>query len=150
MTDTEKCIECGKVLKDQSHAPYCKACDTKLDRQFDEIEDNILVYKELLDSEMVILDKFEKKDIEDLFKRVYKKFEEEKKLDNQGLIILDRLKEKFKIDEEKLGLPDITEMKAAREDKLLKSNQCPECEKKIQADFNLCPYCGYKLKKDML
>lgn len=147
MAETEKCVECGKVLKDQSHVPYCKKCDDKLDNMFDTIEDNILIFKELLDSEIEVLGKFEAEDIEDLFKRVYKKFKEEGNLDNQSLIILNRLKDSFKIDEAKLGLPPIPVVKETREDKLLKNNQCPGCEKEIQKDFNLCPYCGYKLKK---
>lgn len=146
MAEMEKCVECGKVLKDDSHTPYCKQCDEKLDRQFDTIEDNILIFKELLDSEIETLGKFETDDIEDLFKRVYKKFKDDGNLDNQSLIILNKLKEAFKIDEKKLGLAPIPEVKETREDKLLKNNQCPGCEKEIQKDFNLCPYCGYKLK----
>ena len=61
MAELEKCAECGKVIKDESHAPYCKACDEKLDKQFDTIEDNILIFRELLDSEIEILKKFEQK-----------------------------------------------------------------------------------------
>lgn len=147
MAELEKCVECGKVLKDQSHAPYCEQCDDKLDKMFDTIEDNILIFKELLDSEIEVLGKFETEDIEDLFKRVYKKFKDDGNLDNQSLIILNRLKAAFKIDEAKLGLQLIPQVKETREDKLLKNNQCPGCEKGIQRDFNLCPYCGFKLKK---
>jgi predicted amidophosphoribosyltransferase len=148
MAEQEKCVECGKVIKDESHAPYCKACDEKLDKQFDTIEDNIFIFKELLDSEIEILKKFETEDIEELFGRVYKKFKDEGKLDNQSLLILNRLKEAFKIDETKLGLTSLPVVKETKEEKLLRNNQCPGCEKGIQKDFNLCPYCGYKLKKD--
>lgn len=148
MAEEEKCVECGRVIKDEEHSPYCRKCDEKLDRQFDTIEDNILIFKELLDSEVEILSKFESEDIEDLFKRIYKKFKEEGKLDNQSLIILNKLKDAFNINEKKLGLDTIPVIKETREDKLLKNNQCPDCEKGIQKDFNLCPYCGYKLKKD--
>ena len=42
MEEVERCLECGKVLKDKTYAPYCKQCDEKLDKQFDEIEVNIL------------------------------------------------------------------------------------------------------------
>jgi predicted amidophosphoribosyltransferase len=148
MAEQEKCVECGKVIKDEAHAPYCKACDEKLDKQFDTIEDNIFIFKELLDSEIEILKKFETEDIEDLFGRVYKRFKDEGKLDNQSLLILNRLKEAFEIDETKLGLSSLPVVKETREEKLLKNNQCPGCEKDIQKDFNLCPYCGYELKKD--
>ena len=40
--------------KDKTYEPCCKQCDEKLDKQFDNIEDNILIYKELLDSEIKI------------------------------------------------------------------------------------------------
>jgi predicted amidophosphoribosyltransferase len=149
MAELENCAECGKAIKDESHAPYCKSCDEKLDKQFDTIEDNILIFGELLDSEIEILKKFESEDINDLFKRVHKKFKDDNKLDNQSLIILNKLKNAFKIDEKKLGLPPLPVVKETRADKLLKNNQCPDCEKGIQRDFNLCPYCGFKLKKDI-
>ncbi|GAG99532.1 unnamed protein product, partial [marine sediment metagenome] len=47
-----------------------------------------------------------------------------------------------------LGTGELPQIKESKKDRLLKSNQCPECEKKIQKDFNLCPYCGYNLKGD--
>ncbi|GAG96725.1 unnamed protein product, partial [marine sediment metagenome] len=77
MEEVEKCEECGKILKDKSYAPYCEQCDEKLDKQFDTIEDNIIIYKELLDSEIKTLEKFEDSDISDLFKRVYAKLSKE-------------------------------------------------------------------------
>lgn len=144
----EKCEECGKAIKDDSHAPYCKACDDKLDKQFDTIEDNVLIYKELLDSEIETLKKFETEDIEDFFKRVYKKFKDDGNLNGESLVVLNKLKASFKLDESKMGLPQLAVVKETKEDKLLKNNQCPGCEKGIQKDFNLCPYCGYKIKKD--
>ncbi len=148
MAELEKCIECGKVIKDESHAPYCKACDEKLDKQFDTIEDNVLIFKELLDSEIETLKKFETEDIVEFFKRVYKKFKDAGNLDNESLIVLNKLKDSFNLVESKMGIPQISEVKETKEDKLLKNNQCPGCEKGIQKDFNLCPYCGYKLNKD--
>jgi uncharacterized protein with PIN domain len=148
MDEIERCIECGKIIKDKSHSPYCKECDEKLDRQFDAIEDNIFVYKELLDSEIETLNKFEKEDIEDLFKRVYDKYKSDGKLDNDSIRVLNKLKESFKLEESKMGLSPMPVVKETREERLLKNNQCPGCERKIQKDFNLCPYCGYKLKKD--
>ena len=59
MEEVQKCEECGKVLKDKPEEPYCKQCDEKLDKQFDSIEDNIVIFKELLDSEIEVLKKFE-------------------------------------------------------------------------------------------
>ena len=148
MAELEKCVECGKVLKDDSHAPYCKACDDKLDKQFDTIEDNVLIFKELLDSEIETLKKFETEDIEEFFKRVYKKFKADRNLNNESLIVLNKLKDSFGLVESKMGLPQIAVAKETKEDKLLKDNKCPGCEKEIQKDFNLCPYCGYKINKD--
>ena len=148
MAELEKCIECGKVIKDESHAPYCKVCDEKLDKQFDTIEDNVLIFKELLDSEIETLKKFETEDIEEFFKRIYKKFKGSGNLTNESLIVLNKLKKSFDLVESKMGISPISEVKETKEDKLLKNNQCPGCENGIQKDFNLCPYCGYKLKKD--
>ena len=148
MDELEKCEECGKVMKDDTHAPYCKACDNKLDKQFDTIEDNVLIFKELLDSEIEILKKFETEDIEEFFKRVYKKFKDDGNLNNESLIVLNKLKSSFNLTESKMGLPQITVIKETKEDKLLKNNQCPGCEIGVQKDFNLCPYCGYRINKD--
>ena len=148
MAELEKCVECGKVIKDESHAPYCKACDEKLDKQFDTIEDNVLIFKELLDSEIETLKKFETEDIVEFFKRIYKKFKDAGNLNNESLIVLNKLKDSFNLVESKMGIPQIPEVKETKEDKLLKNNQCPGCEKGIQKDFNLCPYCGYKINKD--
>ena len=148
MAELEKCVECGKVIKDESHAPYCKACDEKLDKQFDTIEDNVLIFKELLNSEIETLKKFETEDIVEFFKRIYKKFKDAGNLNNESLIVLNKLKDSFNLVESKMGIPQIPEVRETKEDKLLKNNQCPGCEKGIQKDFNLCPYCGYKINKD--
>ncbi len=148
MAELEKCVECGKVIKDESHTPYCKACDEKLDKQFDTIEDNVLIFKELLDSEIETLKKFETEDIVEFFKRIYKKFKDAGNLNNESLIVLNKLKDSFNLVESKMGIPQIPEVRETKEDKLLKNNQCPGCEKGIQKDSNLCPYCGYKINKD--
>ena len=137
MAELEKCVECGKVIKDESHAPYCKACDEKLDKQFDTIEDNVLIFKELLDSEIETLKKFEAEDIVEFFKRIYKKFKDAGNLNNESLIVLNKLKDSFNLVESKMGIPQIPEVRETKEDKLLKNNQCPGCEKGIQKDFNL-------------
>jgi predicted amidophosphoribosyltransferase len=145
MKEVERCIECGKVLKDKSHEPYCRECDEKLDKQFDTIEDNIFIYKELLDSEIKILEKFDDEDIEDLFKRVYEKLsKEEGGLKEESVIVLRRLKDSFGLDEIKMGLGKLPDIKEIRKSK--PRDICPECGKKIKEDFNLCPYCGYRLK----
>ena len=148
MEEVERCEECGKVLKDKSHEPYCKQCDEKLDKQFDDIEDNILIYKELLDSEIKVLEKFEDTDIKDLFKRVYEKLSrEEGGLKEESIVVLNKLKSSFNLKETEIGIKELREIREIKKAK--PKDQCPECDKKIKEDFNLCPYCGYRLKKDI-
>ena len=148
MEEVERCEECGKVLKDKSHEPYCEQCDEKLDKQFDDIEDNILIYKELLDSEIKVLEKFEDTDIKDLFKRVYEKLSrEEGGLKEGSIVVLNKLKRSFSLKESELGIKELPEIKEIKKAK--PKDQCPECDKKIKEDFNLCPFCGYRLKKDI-
>lgn len=145
MKEVERCIECGKILKDKSHEPYCRECDEKLDKQFDTIEDNIFIYRELLDSEIKILEKFDDEDIKDLFKRAYKKLsKEEGGLKEESVIVLSKLKNTFGLDEIKMGLNRLPDIKEVKKNK--PRDICPECGKKIKEDFNLCPYCGYRLK----
>ncbi len=149
MEEIERCEECGKVLKDKSQEPYCKECDEKLDKQFDSIEDNIMIFKELLDSEIKVLEKFEDSDIKDLFKRVYQKFSsEEGGLKRESLAVLIKLKNSFNLKESELGIGNFLDEKEIK--KLKPKDECPECSKKIKEDFNLCPYCGYKLKDDFV
>lgn len=147
MEEVEKCEECGKVLKDKSYEPYCKQCDEKLDKQFDDIEDNILIYRELLDSEIKTLEKFEDSDISDLFKRVYGKLsKEEGGFKQESILVLNKLKNAFNLKESELSIGKLPELKRVKKSK--QKNKCPECNRKIKQDFNLCPYCGYKLKGD--
>lgn len=149
MEEVEKCEECGKILKDKSYAPYCKQCDEKLDKQFDSIEDNILIYKELLDNEIKVLEKFEDTDIKDLFKRVYEKLSrEEGGLKKESIVVLNKLKNAFNLKESELGIGKLPELKRVKKSK--QKNKCPECNRKIKQDFNLCPYCGYRLKDDFV
>jgi len=146
--EVERCEECGKVLKDKSYEPYCKQCDEKLDKQFDDIEDNILIYKEILDGEIKVLEKFEDTDIKDLFKRVYEKLSrEEGGLKEESIVVLNKLKSSFSLKESELGIKELREIREIKKAK--PKDQCPECDKKIKEDFNLCPYCGYRLKKDI-
>ncbi len=148
MEEVRRCQECGKVLKGDSTEPYCKACDEKLDKQFDTIEDNIIIYREVLDSEIEILKKFEDSDIEDLFKNVYEKLsKEEGGLKQESIAVLNKLKKTFDLKESELGIQKFTDLKVPRKSK--KKNNCPECNRKIKQSFIFCPYCGCKLKDDL-
>ncbi|MBN2073194.1 MAG: hypothetical protein JW770_04525, partial [Actinobacteria bacterium] len=124
MNEIQKCQECGRVIKEKEkeHAPYCKACDEKLDNMFDTIEDNILIFKELRDSEIKTLEKFEIDDIIDLFKRVYEKFRAGGSFDEDSIKVLVKLKEKFGLDEAKMGLPSIPGVKLSKKERLLRNN----------------------------
>jgi len=125
--EVERCEECGKVLKDKSYEPYCKQCDEKLDKQFDGIEDNILIYRELLDSEIKVLEKFEDTDIKDLFKRVYKKLSrEEGGLKEESIVVLNKLRSSFNLKESELGIGKLPEIKEIKKSK--PKDQCPECD----------------------
>jgi len=142
--EIERCIECGKILKDKTYEPYCKQCDEELDKQFDNIEDNILIYKELLDSEIKILEKFDDEDIKDLFKRIYENFsKEEGGLKEESVVVLNKFKDSFRLNELEMGLARLPDIKEIKKNK--PRDTCPECGKKIKEDFNLCPYCGYRL-----
>ncbi|MEA2015863.1 MAG: zinc ribbon domain-containing protein [Actinomycetota bacterium] len=145
--DVQRCIECGKIIKDKKYEPYCKDCDEKLDKQFDNIEDNIVIFRDLRDSEIETLKKFDDEDIKDLFKKVYNKFSGEKGgFKKESIAALNKLKDSFRINELDLGLKKIPGIKEIKKGKY--KDKCPGCGKKIQEDFNLCPYCGYKLKDE--
>ena len=149
MEEVQRCEECGKVLKDKSEEPYCKQCDEKLDKQFDSIEDNIVIFKELLDSEIEVLKKFEDSDIKDLFKRVHDKLsKEEGGLKQESIAVLNKLKNSFDLKESELGIGKLAGLKIAKKPK--QKNNCPGCNRRIKQSFNLCPYCGYKLKDDFV
>ncbi|MGZ5471621.1 MAG: hypothetical protein ACXWE0_08105, partial [Nitrososphaeraceae archaeon] len=72
----KECMECGKEIKVETDSPYCAKCDEMLDKRFEAIEDNIVVYKELMEGEITVLNKFEKEDIVDMYVRIYEKFKE--------------------------------------------------------------------------
>ena len=104
-----------------------------------------MIYRELLDSEIKVLEKFEDTDIKDLFKRVYEKLSrEEGGLKEESIVVLNKLKSSFSLKESELGIKELSEIREIKKAK--PKDQCPECDKKIKEDFNLCPYCGYRLK----
>jgi DNA phosphorothioation-dependent restriction protein DptG len=140
------CIECGKEIKEETDSPYCERCDEMLDRQFETIEDNIIVYKELMDSEIKILNKFEKEDITDLYKRAYDSFKEEGEFTEEQAKILSFIKKTFNLNENEIGKDKIVEYREGSHIKKIEKDKCPDCGKDIKEDFNLCPYCGFRLK----
>ena len=140
------CIECGKEIKTETESDYCEKCDEMLDRQFETIEDNIMIYKELMDNEIKVLNKFEKEDIIDLYKRVYDNFRQEGDLTEEQARILSFMHKTFDLKENEIGRDRIVEYREGSHAKKVEKDKCPDCGKDIKEDFNLCPYCGYRLK----
>jgi len=142
----KQCVECGKEIKVETDSPYCPKCDEMLDKRFEAIEDNIVVYKELMDSEVTVLNKFEKEDIVDMYIRVYDKFKAEDEFTEDQAKVLAQIISTFTLTEQDLGKDKIVEYKEGSHPKAIEKDKCPECGKDVKEDFNLCPYCGYKLK----
>ncbi|MBN1298677.1 MAG: zinc-ribbon domain-containing protein [Actinobacteria bacterium] len=142
----KKCLECGKEIKEETDSPYCAKCDEKLDRQFEMVEDNILIYKELMPNEIDILNKFEKEDIIDLYIRVFDKFKSEGDFTAEQITVLNNIKTTFGITDSEAGKDRVVEFKEEAKPKTFKKDTCIDCGKKIKEDFNFCPYCGSRLK----
>ncbi|MCL4377283.1 MAG: zinc-ribbon domain-containing protein [Actinobacteria bacterium] len=141
-----KCIECGKEIKTDSESVYCEKCDEALDKKFEQIEDNIMIYKELMDSEIAILNKFEKEDITDLYLRVFEVFKEDGEFTEEEARVLALMRNTFHLTEKDVGKDKIIEFNEKIQIKKTDKSKCPDCGKDVKEDFNLCPYCGYKLK----
>jgi endogenous inhibitor of DNA gyrase (YacG/DUF329 family) len=139
------CIECGKEIKQETDSPYCDKCDDMLDKRFEEIEGNIIVFKELMDKEIEILNKFEKEDIVELYLRVYEDFKEDGDFNEDEARILNTIQTTFSLSENDIGKDKVVIFKESMVKKIDKT-KCPECAKDIKEDFNLCPYCGCRLK----
>ena len=140
------CEECGKEIKEETDSPYCAKCDEKLDRQFETVEDNIIIYKELLPGEIDVLNKFEKEDIIDLYMRVYSKFKEEGDFTPEQVYVLNLVQKTFNITENEVGKEKIVEFKEGVQPRNIVRDTCPDCSKNIKEEFNFCPYCGCRVR----
>jgi len=143
----KECVECGKKLPDSSESMYCSKCDELLDRKFDEIQSNIIVFKELRDDEIEILNKFDKEDIIELYLEVYESLREDGKFNEDEGRILNKIQKEFNLTEEDIGKDKIVNIKDCR--KIKKENKlvCYKCEKPLKEEFSFCPYCGKKILK---
>ena len=142
----KQCVECGKEIKEETDSPYCAKCDEMLDKKFESIEDNIMIYKELIGNEITILNKFEKEDIVELYVRVHDKFKEEGAFTEEQAKVLNQMISSFGLTSSDVGKERIVEYKEGTHVKKIDKDKCPDCGKNIKEDFNLCPYCGYRLK----
>ena len=139
------CAECGKEIKEETDSIYCSKCDEMLDKKFEEIEDNILIYKELMPNEIEILNKFEKEDIIDMYIRIHDKFKEEGNFTKEKAYALNLIIKTFNLKESEIGKERTVVFNQDELPKEVKRDTCLDCGKKISEDFNYCPYCGHRL-----
>jgi len=136
-----KCKECGKELPPDADSPYCDQCDDMLDKRFDKIEDDIIIYKDLTPEEIDILKKFDKENILELYAKTYTHFANEGQITEKEENLLKKIKNNFGLNQKEID---------AKLDffKKLGKELCPDCHMPIKDDYNLCPYCGYTLNED--
>ncbi|MGM0365481.1 MAG: hypothetical protein ACQEP5_02975 [Actinomycetota bacterium] len=137
----DKCKLCEKDLPEDSDSPYCEDCDEMLDKKFDKIEEDIVVYKDLTEEEIDTLKKFDTEDILELYASTYTRFAQEGQITEKEEKLLEKIKKIFNLKQK-----DIEEKIEVF--KKMGTEICPECHEPINEDFNLCPYCAHKLKDD--
>lgn len=143
---TEKCAECGKDLPENCESSYCPKCDALLDKKFDLIETNLIVYKDISDAEIAILKKFDKEDIIDLYLRLYESFKEDDDFNEYECAILNKIQNVFGLTEKEIGSDKIVKFDKSKIAKKNKPLECIKCNKPVlKEDFVYCPYCGIKL-----
>jgi len=143
---TEKCAECGKDLPVDSESSYCPKCDALLDKKFDLIEANLIVYKEISDAEIETLNKFDKEDIKDLYLRLFDIYVEDGDFNEYECAILNKIQNVFNLTEKEIGRDKIVKFDESKVVKKRKPTECIKCSKPIlKEDFVFCPYCGIRL-----
>ncbi len=143
---TEKCVECGAVLPASSDSIYCARCDEILDKKFEKIEMNLIVYKEISDNEISVLKKFEKEDIINLYLKLYDSYLEDGDFNEYEAALLNKLQNVFSITEKEIGKDKVIHFDAAKAAEKKKPLVCIKCNKPVlKDDFVFCPYCGFKL-----
>ena len=144
---SEKCEECGKDLPENSESSYCPKCDALLDKKFDLIETNLKVYKEISEAEIATLNKFDKEDIIDLYKRLYESFKEDGDFNEYECAILNKIQNVFSLTEKEIGSDKVVKFDGSKAIKKRKPTECIKCSKPIlKEDFVFCPYCGIRLE----
>lgn len=142
----KKCAECGVDLPGNSESNYCSRCDELLDKKFDAIEMNLIVYKELSDSEIAILNKFDKEDIIELYLKLFESYREDGDFDQYEASILNKIQNVFNLTEKEIGSDKVVKFDESKIVKKHKPLECIKCNKPIlKDDFVFCPYCGIRL-----
>ena len=143
----EKCAECGKDIPQSSDSQYCPKCDAILDKKFSSIEANLLVFKEISDTEIETLNKFAKEDIIELYLKLHESFKEDGVFDQYESAILNKIMKVFEITESEIGADKVVKFD---ESLIIKKQQKLECIKcgapVLKEDFLFCPYCGFALE----
>jgi Zn finger protein HypA/HybF involved in hydrogenase expression len=143
----EKCAECGKDIPESSDSQYCLKCDAMLDKKFSSIEANLLVFKEITEPEIVILNKFAKEDIIELYLKLYDSFKEDGIFDQYESAILNKLQKVFEITEKEIGSDKVVKFDESQIIKKKKKLECIKCGAPVlKEDFLFCPYCGFSLE----
>jgi DNA-directed RNA polymerase subunit RPC12/RpoP len=143
---TEKCVECGAELLANSDSVYCAKCDEILDKKFEKIEMNLIVYKEISDDELGVLKKFEKEDIINLYLKLYDSYIEDGDFNEYETAILNKLQNVFGITEKEIGKDKVAHFNPTQASEKKKPLVCIKCNKPVlKDDFVFCPYCGFKL-----
>jgi len=144
---TEKCAECGKDLPLNSESIYCSKCDVLLDKKFDMVETNLIVYKELSDSEIATLNKFDREDIVNLYLKLFESYREDGDFDQYEAAVLNKIQNIFNLTEKDIGSDKVVKFDASKKTvKKQKLLECIKCGKPVlKEDFVFCPYCGFRL-----
>ena len=143
---TEKCMECGTELPENSESAYCTRCDALLDKKFEKIEMNLMVYKEISNDEINVLKKFDKEDLINLYLKLHDSYIEDGDFDVYEADILNKLQTVFNLTEEDIGADKVAHFDESGAAEKRKPLSCIKCGKPVlQDDFAFCPYCGFRL-----
>ncbi len=143
---TEKCAECGVELPANSESAYCAKCDAILDKKFEKIEMNLIVYKEISNDEIAVLKKFDKEDIISLYLKLYDSYKEDDDFNEYEAALLNKMQDVFELTAEEIGSDKIVHFDKTKTAKKRKPLGCIKCGKPVlKDDFVFCPYCGFHL-----
>lgn len=143
---TEKCAECGVELPANAESVYCAKCDALLDKKFEKIEMNLIVYKEISEDEIAVLKKFDKEDIIGLYLKLYDNYREDGDFNEYEAAILNKIQNVFGLTEAEIGSDKIAHYDKTKAAEKRKPLDCIKCGKAVlKDDFVFCPYCGFRL-----